>query len=142
MKEDHHDHSINRKRLSLCGFAGTFTVCIWIFLLQTLSHSEQGYLMNYFSVAFVGFALINLITIILNLLGKLFEIYLKVSKNSCNDFVFHFCTFLGGGPANTVSMLLLCRKVYDSKYHHYFLLTSFLHILLLLCAYRLMYLYG
>ena len=137
----YHHYRYSWRRFCLCIVAGIVTVLLWLYPLNSIANNKKGYLMNFYSIAFVGFVLLNLITVILNLGVKLFEMFYAGSQFLTLDYFFHFLTLLGGGPANTASMIAFCHHIYEPKYQHCCFITSCLHILLIFFFYHGMYIY-
>ena len=95
--------------------------------------------MNFYSIAFVVFVIVNLITVILNLVAKLFKVFYTCSPFSTLDYLFHFLTLLGGGPANIASIIVFCHHIYEPKYQHCCFIISCLHIVLIFSFYHFMF---
>ena len=130
------------KRLFICAAVGIMIICLWLSPLHYISISEKGYLMNYYSWAFVFFILLNIIALVINFIAKFAQLIFKVSVTKRFDWFLHFLTLLGGGPGNMLSMVLFWSKIFDPVYHYYYTLSAFSHMVLFYFAYHATLVFG
>ena len=123
-------------KLMFCLAVEIITVLMWISPSHFLSSDYKGYLMNYYSLAFVFVVFLNIVTAIINLVTKFNQLCLNISTSRGYEFFLHILTLFGAGPANILSVFFFCYKINDPIYQYYHILAACLHIVIAFTVYR------
>ena len=114
-------------------------ILLWLMPLEVLARSEKGRLMNYFSVAFLFFVIVNFFALLFNFYLKLNECCATSSASFLHSRLLHFLTLFGASPANVIGLVSLQCTIKDKKYQSTFIKLILLHALILLVIYNVVY---